>query len=77
MAVTASQIDTQIDAAWAAMQVNELSYTVQGRTVLFRTLDEMSRHIEWLMSLQNKVAMQALIDAGSAICPVVQYQGSE
>ncbi len=77
MAVTASQVDAQIDAAWAAIQVNEKSYTVEGRTLEFPSLDEMQRHIDWLMTLANKLTMTASTDAGEAVCPTVQYQQSE
>tara|TARA_Y100000310_G_scaffold265257_1_gene276190 strand:+ start:3410 stop:3643 length:234 start_codon:yes stop_codon:yes gene_type:complete len=77
MAITAAQVDTQINAAWAAFQINEKSYTVDGRTLEFHTLDEMQRHIDWLMTLANKLSMKASGDANEAVCPVVQYQNSE
>ena len=75
--ITLAQIDTQIDSAWSAIQVNEKSYTVQGRTLEFPSLDEFQRHINWLLELRQNLLGQADVAADEPVCPVVQYQDSE
>ena len=75
--ITTTQVDTQIDLAWAALRVNELEYTVQGRTLKFRTLGELQRHVNWLIELKQSLTAQSNASADSPLCPVVQYQNSE
>ena len=75
--ITLAQLDTQIDAAWTALRVNEIEYSVNGRMLKFRTLDEMSRHINWLLELKQTLTAQAAVSAGTAVCPVIEYQDSE
>ena len=75
--ITLAQLDTQIDAAWTALRVNEIEYSVNGRMLKFRTLDEMQRHINWLLELKQTLTATADVAAGDPVCPVVQYQDSE
>jgi len=75
--ITASQVSTQIDTAWAALNVNEKSYTVNGRTMVFATLDEMQRHINWLITFYNQLISNEAAATDTAVCPVVQTQESE
>ena len=77
MAITTTQIDTQIDAAWSALQVNEREYTVNGRRLVFPSLAEMQDHIDWLHTLKSKLEMTASAAANTAVCPVVEYQEPE
>lgn len=75
--ITLAQIDTQIDLAWNAINVNELSYNVRGRELVFHSLDAFQRHINWLLELRQSLLAQADVTAGDPVCPVVAYRESE
>ena len=74
---TLAKIDTQIDAAWTALRVNEIEYSVHGRMLKFRTLQELQKHVEWLLDLKQRLTADALIASGDPVCPIVEYQNSE
>ena len=75
--ITLAQVDTQIDTAWSALRVNELEYTVQGRTLKFRTLGELQRHVNWLIELKQSLTASSNASADSPLCPVVEYANPE
>ena len=47
MAIVLAQIETAIDAAFAAFNAGETSYTVKGRMVNFASLPDLQKHIDW------------------------------
>ncbi len=75
--LTLAQIDAQIDLAWAAINYGELSYNVRGRELRYHSLSEFQQHINWLLELRQNLAIQAAVDSGEPVCPVVQFQNSE
>lgn len=75
--ITLAQIDTQIDDAWSAINLGELSYNVRGRELRYHSLSEFQNHINWLLELRQNLLGQAAVAAGDPICPVVQYQNPE
>ncbi len=75
--ITLAQIDTQIEDAWGAINLGELSYNVRGRELRHHSLSEFQQHINWLLELRQSLLGQAAVAAGDPICPVVQYQNSE
>ena len=75
--ITLAQIDTQIDSAWSAINLGELSYNVRGRELRYHSLSEFQSHINWLLELRQNLLGQAAVAAGDPLCPVVQYQNSE
>ena len=75
--LTLTQIDAQIDDAWAAINVHEKSYTVRGRELEFPSLDEFQRHIDWLLKLRQFILVQTEAASGGPLCPIVSYQNSE
>lgn len=48
MALTLAQVDTMIDAALAAFEVEQTSYEFRGRKVEFRSLRPLQQHIGWV-----------------------------
>lgn len=75
--ITTTQVDDQIDLAWAALRVNEIEYTVQGRTLRFRNLGELQNHINWLIELKQSLTASGNASADSPLCPVVEYANPE
>ena len=75
--LTLAQIDTQIDEAWLAINLGELSYNVRGRELRYHSLSEFQSHINWLLELRQNLLGQAAVAAGDPLCPVVQFQNSE
>ena len=74
MAITLEQVQAQLQAAWAAINVGELSYEHQGHQVTFHSLDALQRHIDWLRLLERElVAETSSTGAGSAA--VVRFVG--
>ncbi len=75
--ITLAQIDTQIDDAWSAINLGELSYNVRGRELKYHSLSEFQQHINWLLELRQSLLGQAAVAAGDPVCPVTSYQNSE
>ena len=75
--ITLAQVDARINAAWEAVNLGELSYTVHGRELTFHSLDVFQRHINWLLELRQSLSAQAEIAAGEPVCPVVTYRNTE
>ncbi len=75
--ITLAQIDTQIDSAWLAINLGELSYNVRGRELTYHSLSQFQQHINWLLELRQNLLGQADISSGKPVCPVVQNQNSE
>ncbi len=74
MALTLSQVQTQLQAAWDAINAGELSFTVQGRTTQYHSLGEMQRHIDWLEGKERDLIKAASAAAGTGgYSPVVEY----
>ncbi len=59
MAITLAQVQTQLAAAWAAINVGELSYSHDGQQTQFHSLDAMQRHIDWLRGLERELIAEA------------------
>ena len=75
MAITLAQVEAALDAAWEAVNLGELSFSVPGgRTVTFHSLTEFQQHIDWLEAKHNRLTHQASIDAGGGGAPVVAYE---
>jgi len=74
MALTAAQVNTRIDAAWEAVNLGELSYTVNGRTLQYHSLNAFQKHIDWLRDLYADLTEEAAIDAGGGGAPLVSFQ---
>ena len=75
--ITLAQIDTQIDDAWSAINLGELSYNVRGRELRYHSLSEFQQHINWLLELRQSLLGVAAAAAGDPVCPVISYQNSE
>ena len=75
--ITLAMIDTQIDDAWSAINLGELSYNVRGRELRYHSLSEFQSHINWLLELRQSLLGQAAVAAGDPLCPVVSYRNSE
>lgn len=74
MALTLAQIDSAIDAAFAAYTLGELSYTIKGRTVSFRSITELDNHIDWLEKKKAELTAQSEINAGTSQAGLVRFQ---
>lgn len=72
MAITLEQVQTQLAAAWAAMNVGELSYQHDGHQTVFHSLDAMQRHIDWLRGLERELLAEASEYGGSAVVRFVE-----
>ncbi len=75
--LTLAQVDAQIDSAWLAINLGELSYNVRGRELRYHSLSEFQNHINWLLELRQSLLGQAAVTAGEPLCPVIQYINSE
>ncbi len=75
MPITLSQVQTQLTAAWNAINLGERSYqTPGGDQVVFHSLDEFQRHIDWLRKLEADLTSQAALTAGNESAPVGVFQ---
>ena len=66
MPISLAQVSDRLQAAWAAVNLGELSYMHEGHQTVFQTLDGFQRHIEWLMGLEKKLQEEADALAGTA-----------
>ena len=67
MALTLAQIDALLDAAYAAINVGELSFTGPGgRQTVFHSLDTFQRWIDWLEGKRQKLQDEADAASGAA-----------
>lgn len=74
MALTLAQIQERLQAAWEAISLGELSYTVAGRATTFHSLDAFQRHIDWLRGLEREAIEEAAALSGTGGAPVVTFQ---
>jgi len=75
-AMSLEQIDALLTAAYAAINVGELSFAVpNGRTVTFHSLDALTRYIDWLERKRREAVDQAAAAASnSGYAPKVRFQ---
>ena len=77
MPLKLAEIDELLAAAYAAINVGELSFTAAGgRQVAFHSLDAFTRYIDWLERGRAQVVGEAAAASGdpASAAPVVRFQ---
>lgn len=79
MPQTVAQIDALLALAYAAINVNELSFVGPSRrATVFHSLTEFTQYINWLEGERVKAVEAAATAAGTGgYAPVVRYQGPQ
>ncbi len=74
MPMSLVQIDAQLEAAYDAINVGELSFAGPGgRAVTFHSLDSMTRYITWLDGQRANVVASAAVASGGGGAMVVHF----
>jgi len=68
MPMTLAQIDVLLEAAYAAINVGELSFTAPGgRETTFHSLDAFQRWIDWLEGRRKEVLALPASEGGATV----------
>jgi hypothetical protein len=64
MALTLTQVQTRLTAAWEAVELGQLELEVNGRQIRFHSLEALQKHIDWLRGLEVELQEAAEADSG-------------